>query len=370
MGRSETDIAEDEISRRRAAEHEIEAVRAELAEQIAARHEGQARLEQEVAQRDRIIAEAAETEARLRESETALRQLFDQNLDSMMILDLETGRYIDVNEEYIRHTGYSREDVVGKRSRELTSFANADENQQLVAELKRAGVVRNMEATFKRKDGGTYTGLISALNLKLRGHWCCITITRDIGTLKETERQLIDAREAALEASRAKSDFLSSMSHEIRTPMNAVLGMSDMLSEGELNVEQRHYLDIIRSNGAILLDLINDILDLAKIESGHLSFEEVYFDIRELVDTVAETMGLRAHQKQLELTGHVASDVPRTLVGDPLRLRQVIVNLLGNAVKFTSEGGIVLSVSVARGLRIGYHFDSLFSDRHGHRNLL
>ena len=348
MGRSETDIAEDEISRRRAAEHEIAAVRTELAEQIAARHEVQARLEQEVAQRDRIIAEAAETEARLRESETALRQLFDQNLDSMMILDLETGRYIDVNEEYIRHTGYSREDVIGKRSRELTSFANADENRKLVAELKRAGVVRNLEATFKRKDGGTYSGLISALNLKFRGHWCCITITRDIGTLKETERQLIDAREAALEASRAKSDFLSSMSHEIRTPMNAVLGMSDMLSEGELNVEQRHYLDIIRSNGAILLDLINDILDLAKIESGHLSFEEVDFDIRELVDTVAETMGLRAHQKQLELTGHVASDVPRTLVGDPLRLRQVIVNLLGNAVKFTTEGGIVLSVSVAR----------------------
>jgi CheY-like chemotaxis protein len=124
--------------------------------------------------------------------------------------------------------------------------------------------------------------------------------------------------------------------------------MSDMLSEGELNVEQRHYLDIIRSNGVILLDLINDILDLAKIESGHLSFEEVDFDIRELVDTVAETMGLRAHQKQLELTGHVASDVPRTLVGDPLRLRQVIVNLLGNAVKFTTEGGIVLSVGVAR----------------------
>jgi len=348
MGRSETDIAEDEISRRQAAEHEVAAVRAELAEQIAARHEVQARLEQEVAQRDRIIAEGAETEARLRESETALRQLFDQNLDSMMILDLETGRYIDVNEEYIRHTGYSREDVIGKRSRELTSFVNADENRKLVAELKRAGVVRNLEAAFKRKDGGTYSGLISALNLKFRGHWCCITITRDIGTLKETERQLIDAREAALEASRAKSDFLSSMSHEIRTPMNAVLGMSDMLSEGELNVEQRHYLDIIRSNGVILLDLINDILDLAKIESGHLSFEEVDFDIRELVDTVAETMGLRAHQKHLELTGHVASDVPRTLVGDPLRLRQVIVNLLGNAVKFTSDGGIVLSVSVAR----------------------
>ena len=167
MGRSETDIAEDEISRRRAAEHEIRAVRAELSEQIAARHEVQARLEQEVAQRDRIIAEAAETEASLRDSEAALRQLFDQNLDSMMILDLETGRYIDVNEEYIRHTGYSREDVIGKRSRELTSFANAEENKQLVAELKRAGVVRNMEATFRRRDGSTYSGLISALNLQV-----------------------------------------------------------------------------------------------------------------------------------------------------------------------------------------------------------
>ena len=218
----------------------------------------------------------------------------------------------------------------------------------MVAELKRAGLVRNMEATFRRKDGSTYHGLISAVNLKLRGHLCCITITRDIGVLKETQRQLIAAREAALEASRAKSDFLSSMSHEIRTPMNAVLGMADMLSEGDLSEEQSHYLEIIRSNGVTLLHLINEILDLAKVESGQLSLEEVDFDIRELIDAVTETMGLRAHEKQLELAGQVAADVPHNLVGNPLRLRQVIVNLLSNAVKFTNHGEIVLSAEMAQ----------------------
>src|SRR5208282_5514928 len=258
----------------------------------------------------------------------------------------ETGRYIDVNEEYTRNSGYRREEVIGKRSRELRSFANPEESLPLVAELKRAGLVRNLEATFCRKDGSVYNGLISALNFKFRGHLCCITITRDIGALKETQRQLIAAREAALEASRAKSDFLSSMSHEIRTPMNAVLGMADMLWEGDLTEEQRRYLGIMRSNGVTLLDLINDILDLAKIESGQLSFEEVDFDIRELVDKVADTMGMRAHEKHLELAGHVAADVPHNLVGDPLRLRQVMVNLLSNALKFTEHGEIVLSVEM------------------------
>jgi PAS domain S-box-containing protein len=348
MGRPETDIAEDEISRLQTAERELETVRSELARQVTARHEVQVRLEREIAQRDRIIAEGELNASKLRESETALRQLFDQNLDSMSILDLETGRYIDINQEYSRNTGYSRDEIIGKRSREIHSFVNPEENERLSAELRRAGLVRNMEATFRRKDGSTYSGLISALNLKFRGHLCCVTITRDIGAIKEAERQLVAAREAALDASRAKSEFLSSMSHEIRTPMNAVLGMADMLWETDLTEEQRRYLDIMRSNSATLLDLINDILDLAKVESGHLSFEEIDFDIRELVDKVAETMGVRAHEKHLELACRVADDVPHVIVGDPLRLRQVIVNLIGNALKFTEQGEIVLSVEMAR----------------------
>jgi PAS domain S-box-containing protein len=306
----------------------------------------QVRLEQEVVERDRIIAEAELAAAELGESETALRKLFDQSLDSMSILDLETGRYIDINQEYTRTTGYSRDEIIGKRSREVR-LMRPEENDRLVAELKRAGFVRNMEATFLSRDGNAYCGLLSAFNIKLRRHLCCVFITRDIRDLKETQNQLIAAHEAALEASRAKSEFLSTMSHEIRTPMNAVLGMTELLANSTLTDEQHRWVNVMHSNGDALLNLINDILDLARIESGHLTIERVALDLEELIDKLGDTMGMRAHEKGLELAMHIAPDVPRNLVGDPLRLRQILVNLLGNAIKFTDRGLIVLSVERA-----------------------
>jgi PAS domain S-box-containing protein len=230
----------------------------ETQNQLIAAHEAaleaQARIEQEVVERDRIIAEAELTAARLRESETALRKLFDQNLDSMSILDLETGRYIDINEEYTRNTGYSRDEIIGKRSREVL-LLSPEENERLIAELRRAGLVRNMEATFRHRDGSTSSCLISALNLKLREHLCCVLSTRDISVLKETQRQLAAEHEAALEASRAKSEFLSTMSHEIRTPMNAVLGMTELLANSTLTDEQRRWVKVMHSNGDALCSI-------------------------------------------------------------------------------------------------------------------
>jgi PAS domain S-box-containing protein len=296
----------------------------------------------------RDIRALKQADLRVRESEATLRTLFDQNLDSMMILDLERGRYIDVNQEYMRHTGYSRDEVVGKRSRELQSLAIPEDAERMADELRRSGVVRNMEASLRRKDGSTYTGLISAVVLTLGGRRCCLTITRDISALKETQRELIEAREAALAAARAKSEFLASMSHEIRTPMNAVLGMAELLWETELGEEQRRFVNIMRANGDALLDLINDILDLAKIESGRLNLEHVEFDLEELVGKLGEMMGVRAHEKGVELAVRLAPGVPHKLVGDPLRLRQILVNLLGNAVKFTERGQIVLTVEQAQ----------------------
>jgi len=170
------------------------------------------------------------------------------------------------------------------------------------------------------------------------------TMNQTIAKLKQSREQLIVTGQAALAASKAKTEFLSSMSHEIRTPMNAILGMSDLLSETDLNPEQHRYLEVIRDNGASLLDLINSILDLARIESGRLQVEHAEFDLSDLVDRTLASFAVRAHSKGLELAARIAPGVPQHLVGDRFRLRQILVNLVGNALKFTEVGEVTVLI--------------------------
>ncbi len=218
----------------------------------------------------------------------------------------------------------------------FVSLAISDQSHHLAAAIVVAVFTLGMAIVARR----AHITLVDHLQITAR-----LAVSEDAA--KRAEAVMRDARDLAERVARARSAFLANMSHEIRTPMNAVLGFVELILDTELTQEQRRALELVRSSSEALLMILNDILDYSKIEAEHLELESIPFDVSKVVHATASLLAVRAREKHLELLAEVGADVPRVVRGDPTRLRQVLMNLIGNAIKFTEQGEVVVSVSAA-----------------------
>ena len=225
------------------------------------------------------------------------------------------------------------------------TFARPDDAQAALADL-RAGRTHRCEAPLATRNGAHWHAVDAHPAVDpITGARVVYFCARDIAELKAAQQQLEVARQRAEAANDAKSAFLAHMSHELRTPLNGVLGMLQLALGSELAAEQRRWLDVAHSSGRLLLTLLNDLLDLSKIEAGRVELERVPFEVNELLTQTLTPLAVEARHKGLEMRSQIAPDMPARLVGDPVRLRQVLFNVVGNAIKFTPRGSVAVRVS-------------------------
>lgn len=287
-----------------------------------------------------------QSEEALRESEAKFRGLFESVMDSMYQTTLD-GKLLAANPALVAMLGYGSEEELKAAGLVTNIYAEPHKRNEFIRSVVRQGEVRNKEMVLTRKDGARITVLDNFRTvLDASGDVAYLEGTLiDISDRIAFEEELARARDSAIQASRLKSEFLANMSHEIRTPMNGVIGMTNMLLDTHLSVEQREYAVAVRRSAGFLLEIINDILDFSKIEAGKPELASVDFSPRICVEEVLEMLFEMAEERKLELLCHFDDTVPDALRGDPGRLRQVITNLVGNALKFTEHGEVIVRVS-------------------------
>ena len=334
--------------------------RAELVQTLALLEEQNATLEQRVQELTAELAEVTRQAGAAQETQRWLTDIIDFLPDPTLVIDAES-RVLAWNRAMEQMTGVAARDMLGKGDYEYAIPFYGERRPILIdlvrlsdeefahkySHIARQGSVLSGE-TFVTHLQGT-RGYLYATAAALRdskGDFAgAIETIRDLTGRKQAEEELQQAKEAAEAATQAKSAFLATMSHEIRTPMNAIIGMSGLLLDTQLTPDQRDFAETVRNSGDALLTIINDILDFSKIEAGRMELEQQPFDLRECVESALDLVKLRGSEKGLELACEIAGDVPLAIVGDVTRLRQILVNLLNNAVKFTEQGEVVVKVS-------------------------
>lgn len=283
------------------------------------------------------------------ESEAKIRAILETASSAIITIN-DKGIIQSVNPATESQFGYTSDYLIGKNIKILMPEPHHSNHDGYIGRYIVSGEKRIIgkwvEIKGLKKDGTVFPVEINVAEVWVGKNRHFTALMHDITESKRIEEELQGAKNDAVAASKAKSDFLASMSHEIRTPMNAIIGMADLLGDTNLSHDQKEYVGIFRNAGENLLRLINDILDISKIEAGHLELENTDFNLNELIETTSEIMAMRAHGKGLELNYTFKEDVPIHLIGDPNRLRQIFINLIGNSIKFTEKGEIVLGIEI------------------------
>jgi PAS domain S-box-containing protein len=298
-----------------------------------------------------VEAEQKKLDQRLRDQQFYTRSLIESNIDALMTTD-PSGIITDVNKQMEALTGCTRDELIGAPFKSY--FTDPERAEAAIKLVLREKKVTDYELTARALDGKKTVVSYNATTFYDRGRTLqgVFAAARDVTERKRVEAELQLAKSAAESASRTKSDFLASMSHEIRTPMNAIMGIADLLAKTPLSPEQNKYVQIFRRAGDNLLNLINDILDLSKVEASQLELERTGFSLNELLEKVMEMVAVRANEKSLTLVCEIEPGTPTDLVGDPTRLCQVLLNLVGNAIKFTEAGKVSVRVAPDRNFSV------------------
>jgi PAS domain S-box-containing protein len=295
----------------------------------------------------RDISASKRAEEALRHGEERFRSLIEATV-AIVWSTPASGEFEEEQPGWSAFTGQTFEELKGWGWLDAVHPADREKTARVWKKAVAARSLYQVEHRLRRHDGEYRHMLVRAVPILGRGReireW--VGVHTDVDAEKLAEAAMREAKEAAEAAARTKSEFLANMSHEIRTPLNGIIGMTEMALDTELTPDQREYLGMVKLSADHLLTVINDILDFSKIEAGRLDLDLVDFDLRDTLDDTVATLALRAHKKGLELADHIAPNVPEFVAGDPHRLRQVVVNLLGNAIKFTERGEVVLDVEV------------------------